>query len=158
MNSDELSEACRQIIQSNNFVDADVADLDAWTVGIVRGFLETANLQWQVAKESVGPVRIIKIFDDKLKYVISMPYKSYDEQTTDQFYWLIGDDPNNDDHGLSPDAASAYLMSKTHPGIRMQDIRKDDGSCLTRMTMPNGEHFDVFFPPGFLSDKAWSKE
>jgi len=158
MTNDELSEACRQIIQSNNFVDAKLDDLDSWTAGIIHQFLETAKLRWQVASESVGLVRIIKIFDDRLRYVISMPYKSYDEQTCSQFYWMIGDDPNNDDHSISPDAASAYLLSKIHPGIKVEDIRGEDGSCLTRMTLPTGEHVDVAFPPEFFSDKTWAGE
>lgn len=158
MTNDELSEACRQIIQSNKFVDAKCNDLDTWTAGIVRQFIETANLRWQVASESVGPVRIIKIFDERLKYVISMPFRSYDEQTCSQFYWMIGDDPNDDAHGISPDTASAYLLSKIHPGIKVEDIRGEDGSCLTRMTLPTGEHIDITFPPGFFSNKTWANE
>lgn len=153
MNTAELGEACRQIIQSGEFIDAKPSDLDPWTAMIVQGFLESSKLKWQLATRLVGPTRVIKIFDDKLKYIISMPSGSYDDQPGDQFYWMIGDDPNNDDHFISPEAASAYLLYKQYPGTKIRDVRKIDGSCWTEMTLPDGSVIELLFPPGFLSER-----
>jgi hypothetical protein len=66
---------------------------------------------------------------------------------------MTGTDPNKDDHSIHPDSASAYLLSKTIPGVQIRDVRKDDGSCVTYMKIPGRGEVALVLPPGFLSNE-----
>lgn len=158
MTEDQLLEKCRQAIQSGEFVDTTTESLDPWTATLAQQFLQTAQLRWQISQYTVGKARIIKICDQRIKYLISLPNGSYQEQKSDQFFWLIGDDPTNADHLIHPDMASAYLLSKAYPGIRIRDIRAEDGSCLTQITLPNGSTAEIHFPAELFKDKTYAEE
>jgi hypothetical protein len=157
MNEQELDEKCKEIIKSDDFLTVTRDTLDEWGAKIVGGFLDTVPIPWKVSRKKIGLAYVIKISDEYLKYLLIMPHKSYEGQTCDQFYWMIGTDPNNDDHSISPDTASAYLINKRFPGTRVVDVRGDDGSSVTRITA-EGKSVEVRFPPGFLSDKTWAKD
>lgn len=153
----EFSEKCGQIIKSDDFIDSTADNLDQWGSSIVRGFLDRANIPWKVSRQKVGPGYVIKIEDKYLKYLLIMPHKSYEGQVCDQFYWMIGTDPNNDDHSIDPNAASAYLISIEIPGARIVNVRGDDGSSVTRIAIGD-KSAELRLPPGFLDDKTWAKD
>lgn len=155
---DQLGEEFRKIIHSGEFYKPKLEDLDEWTQRTINTYLVRPGVEWECSRDMVGPARVIKLNDDRLRYLLIMPHKSYDTQKCDQFYWLCGDDPNNDDYAVLPDTAGAYLISKIIPGLQIIDERAEDGSCLSKMKL-NGEIIaEVHFPPGFLSDDTYSKE
>ena len=108
--SDEFGEQCKEVIVLGNFRTATLDDLDPWTRTLAQSYLGGLGIAWQVAELPVGC--ILKIKDAFLKYLIVMPMGSYEGQTRDQFCWLIGTDPNKDQHTISPDDALVYLLRR----------------------------------------------
>lgn len=117
MTEHEFGEACKEIIASDDFRPVgEVLPTDGkWTTGLIKQFLTPAGLDWQISTAGVGLGQVIKIHDEYLKYLLSIPAGSYSGQSGSQFYWLIGTDPNNDADSISPDDASLYLIQKTNP-------------------------------------------
>jgi hypothetical protein len=155
----EFGVQVHQLIKNGKFEKVDLSKVDdQWARVIIEKFIEYSNIEWSICSEKVGPASIIKLEDDYLKYMLVMAYKSFEGQKCDQFYWIIGDDPNNDDHAIHPDMANAYLLNKAHPGTSITDIRHDDGSNTTKMTMPDGRRAIIKFPKEMFDSNTWSKE
>jgi len=116
----ELGEQARQLIKNGTFEKTNLHTIkDEWAVGIISQCIESNNIEWSICTEKIGPTSIVKLEDDYLKYVLIMTHKSYEGQECDQFYWLNGDNPNIDEHGVHPDVASTYLLKKTYPDIEL---------------------------------------
>jgi hypothetical protein len=109
---------CRQVIAEGKFQKAELGDLDDWSHEIIQQFLTTDNIGWTVVILPVGC--IAKISDAFLKYLIVMPLGCYEGQPCDQFYWLIGNDPNNDKHSITPDNVLVYLLRRHHENERAE--------------------------------------
>jgi hypothetical protein len=154
----ELGEQAHRLIKNNKFEEIDLQNIeDEWAVKIVGMFIEPHNITWSICAEKIGLTSIVKLEDDYLKHILIMPYKSYEGQKCDQFYWLTGDDPNIDEHGIHPDVASAYLLNKSCPGIKLTDVKHDDGSSVTKMTLPNGKQVILRMPKKTFDDDTWAK-
>jgi len=135
----EFGAQAHQLIKNGKFEKVNLSKVDdQWAQGLIEQFVEQHHIEWSICSEKIGPASIVKLEDDYLKYMLVMTYKSFECQKCDQFCWLIGDDPNIDDHAIHPDMASAYLLNKDHPGINIVDVRRGDGSSVTEMTMPDG--------------------
>ena len=155
----ELGEQACQLITNGTFKKTDLhAIKDNWAVGIIDQFIESHGIEWSICTEKIGPISIIKLEDDYLKYVLIMTYKSYEGQRCDEFYWLNGDDPNIDEHGVHPDEASAYLLKKARPDIEFANVRHKDGSSTTEVTFPDGRQSILKMPKKMLSDDTWAKD
>lgn len=155
----EFGAQVHQLIKNGKFEKMDLSKVDdQWARGIIEQFVEASNIEWSICSEKVGPASIVKLEDDYLKYLLVMTYKSFEGQICDQFYWLIGDNPNIDEHAIHPDMASAYLLNKHHPGINIVDVRHGDGSSVTKLTMPDGRRAILRLPKEMFDNNTWSKE
>lgn len=148
----EFGERCREIIEADDFPVTEPFDFDPWISSVVLGFLARHDIKWK-ASRPVGPGVVIKIDDKYLRFLLVMPKGSYDGQSRDQFYWMIGTDPNNDDHSVHPDVASAYLLRKEFPGTEVTEIRGDDGTAITKLKMPGAQPVVIVWPKGMFGDK-----
>ena len=157
----ELGKQLRNIISSNDWYHPTIKELndtDLWASKLVFTFLERHKIGWGVSrKRAAGNASVIKIDDERLRYMLILPQGCYDKSPCDQFYWMVGDNPNNDDHSIHPDQASAYLMMKEFPGLEITDERQEDGSCITRMKHPDGREMEVFFPAVLFDNKTHAK-
>ena len=155
----DLGEQARQLIKDGAFKKTNLhAIKDKWAVGIIDQFIESHDIEWSICTEKIGPTSIVKLEDDYLKYILIMTHKSYEGQKCDQFYWLTGDGPNIDEHGIHPDMASAYLLNKSCPGVKLTDVKHNDGSSITKMTLPNGKQVILRMPKKTFDDDTWAKE
>lgn len=157
----QLGEQLRDIIKKDNWQKPTIKELaktDFWASKLVFTFLERAKIGWSVSTDRAsGNSSVIKIDDERLRYMLIMPQGCYDKSPCDQFYWMVGDDPNNDDHSIHPDQASAYLMAKEYPGIEVIDERQEDGSCRTTLRMPDGREMIVRFPAAMFDNRTHAK-
>jgi len=156
INEHELGERLGNIIKHGDWIKPKLDRLQPWARKLVATFFDRHGIGWQVSKEKVNEALVVKIDDPRIKYMLVLPHQCYAGQQCDQFYWMIGDDPNNDDHSIHPDQASAYLMAREFPGIKITDERGDDGSCISTMEMPEGNKIVIAFPPGTFSDKTYA--
>jgi len=155
----DLGEQARQLIKDGTFEKISLHTIkDKWMVGIINQFIEAHDIEWSICTEKIGPASIIKLEDDYLKYVLVLTHKSYEDQKCDQFYWLIGDNPSIDEHGIHPDVASTYLLKKSHPDVELTNIRHEDGSSTTKMTLPNGKQSVLRMSKEMLNDDIWTKD
>ena len=155
----DLGEQARQLIKNGTFEKTDLCAIeDKWVVGIIGQFIESHGIEWSICTEKIGPTSIVKLEDDYLKYILIMTHKSYEGQKCNQFYWLIGDNPNINEHGVHPDVASAYLLKKAHPDIELTNITHEDGSSTTKMILPDGRQSVLRMSKKMLSDDTWAKD
>lgn len=155
----DLGEQARQLIKNGTFEKTDLCTIeDKWVVGIIGQFIESHGIEWSICTEKIGPTSIVKLEDDYLKYILIMTHKSYEGQKCNQFYWLIGDNPNINEHGVHPDVASAYLLKKAHPDIELTNITHEDGSSTTKMILPDGRQSVLRMSKKMLSDDTWAKD
>jgi len=155
----DLGEQAHQLIKDGAFEKTELHTIeDKWAVGIISQFIESHDIEWSICTEKIGPTSIVKLEDDYLKYILIMTHKSYEGQKCNQFYWLIGDNPNIDGHGIHPDMASAYLLKKLHPNIELTNIRHEDGSATTKMTFPDGKQSVLRMSKEIFSDDTHAKE
>lgn len=101
--SDQFEELIEQ--QKIKFNKVSKAKLDQWTRDTVIVFLEPANIGWELGDVKIGNACCLKIDDDYIQYIDSLP-------DTEQFLWST----DNHHTGIHPDVASAYLATKTIPG------------------------------------------
>ena len=155
----ELGEQAHQLINNGTFKKTNLhAIKDKWAVGIISQFIESHSIEWSVCTEKIGPIFIIKLEDDYLKHLLIMTHKSYEGQKCDEFYWLNGDNPNIDEHGIHPDVASTYLLRKAHPDIEGTNITYETGSSTTEITLPDGRQSVLRMSNNMLTDDTWAKE
>ena len=105
---DEFGKTCRKAITKGGFQQGSLDDLDDWTHKLVQHYLN--GMTWSVVKLSIG--YIIKLDDEFLKYLITMPMGTFYGQAGDRHFWLSGTDPNNPTHTVSAVDALIYLVRK----------------------------------------------
>lgn len=105
--------------------------------------------------------QIIKFHDELLKLAIILPKGSYDDQDCDQFIFYKGFKLCDDDHGqsdaITPDEASAYLISLSFPGSKVVHIRQDNGSHSSIIIKQTGDQTVIQWPTGLTGHKTWTK-
>jgi hypothetical protein len=158
----QLCEQFKNIIKKDSWYNPtikELAETDFWASTLVSTFLDRHNIGWSISTDRAnGNSFVIKIDDKRLRYMLIMPQGCHDKSPCDQFYWMVGDDPNNDDHGIHVDQASAYLMAKEFPGIKVIDERQEDGSCLTTLQTPDGRETVVHFPAALFDNKRYRRQ
>ena len=113
-----------------------------WTISLLM-FLEGSS--WELCTETIGPIEIIKIHDEKLKFLLSLPEGSYHGQERAQFLWMTGPDPDKEDDTISPDDASAYLLMKKFPGSKITNSKDAFGREITDIEK-DGENIRITTP------------
>jgi len=116
-----------------------------WTNALLI-FLEGTGIEWELCIENIGPIEIVKIHDDKIKFLLSMPNGSYQGQEKPQFLWMTGPDPDKEEDVISPDDASSYLMMKKFPDIEITNSKDAFGREITDMKRKEGENIKIIFP------------
>lgn len=159
--NDRLKQQFKSIIKNDSWQKPTVKQLaqtDLWASQLAASFLDPHQLGWSISADRAdGNSSVIKIDDGYLRYMLVIPQGCYDESICDQWYWMIGDDPNNVDHSIHPDQASAYLLKRTCPGIKVIDVRQKDGPSLTTLQTPDGRKLTVHWPAAFFDDKTYTK-
>lgn len=110
------------------FAPADASALTPWGRVVVNLYLGKAGIGWQLGDTKVGRSYCLKVDDHYLQYLDIL-------EETQEFLWCTDDHHNS----IHPDAASAYLIMKTLPGVRVTsrvdgDVRWMDAEVET----PNG--------------------
>ncbi len=103
----ELREYIHTKILEDKFHNIPNEELYDWTQLLLH-FFEGTHINWKTCKTE--KIEILKLDDVFLKYLISIPNGTYQGQDTDQFVWMCGTDPNNDDDCVFPDDASIHLV------------------------------------------------
>ena len=119
LTNEQFGHKAHQLITTANF--AKRQPTHQWAKSLALTFLQDIN--YEICEQTIGQAEILRLDDKYIKYLLCMPYQSYEGQDRDQFMWLIGTDPNNDDDGITPDDANIYFIEKKFPGLRIEDIK-----------------------------------
>jgi hypothetical protein len=117
---------------------------DPWTRSLLM-FFDGTGIEWELCTETAGKAEIIKIYDDYLKFLLSIPHGTYQGQETAQFLWMVGPDPDKEGDTISPDDASSYLIRKRFPGTKITHSRDNMGREITDIES-KGRRIRAVFP------------
>ena len=127
--------------------------VNQWTIALLN-FLTGTGITYKICVERIGLTEILKLNDNYLKFLISMPHQSFEGQECDQFAWLIGLDPTKDEDCITPDEASAYLLEKKFPDTKVTNTRDSDGNHITKMKTGKDE-INLLFPKEMFKNRTW---
>ena len=105
---DEFGETCQKMIIKGGFRQVPLDSLDNWSRALIQSYLN--GITWSVVKLSVG--YIIRLDNNFLRYLITMPMGTFYGQDNEQYLWLSGTDPNDSTHTVSSTDALIYLVRK----------------------------------------------
>jgi len=123
---DSLGDQFEQLIERNQltFRPASLSELDDWGRALVGTFLRhESGITWQLGEPTLGAAYCLQLSDDYLQYLDIYPQ-------TRRFMWCT------DDHhdSVHPDETLAYLLVRSHPGMRVQVLR-DERTGLRRLRL-----------------------
>lgn len=113
------------------FAPAKKEDLSNFGHLIVAVYIEKAGLTWELGDVKIGASYCLKIHDDLIHYLDVL-------EEAEQFVFCI----DNHHSSVKPDEASAYLIAKTMPGIKIR-VEETDSIRLIHVELPNGEKFTI---------------
>ena len=154
LTNEEFGEKAHQLIKTSTFTKTNPTS--PWAKSLLM-FFNGTGITWERCTERVGPAEILKLDDDYLKYLLIMPHQSFEGQECDQFIWMIGTNPNRDEDCITPDEASAYLLQKAIPGLKVTDTTDEHGNKTTRLQLGDKD-LQVKFPKEMFDHKTWEKD
>lgn len=132
---------------------------DVWTRGICDNYFRSSDIDYQVSEpikcETGEYSYLVKVFDDYIKYVLTLPKKCYVEQPCPQFLFYTGS-PLSDDTCITPNQATIYLLQRMRPDIKVVKIVDGQGNDTTIIKNKlTGASATVVFPKELTDPKTW---
>lgn len=133
---------------------------DTWTRGICEQYFRSVGIDYAVSEpikcETGEYSYLVKVFDDYIKYVLTLPNKCYEEQPCPQFIFYTGT-PLSDDTCITPNQATVYLIQKSNPQMKVTKIVDDKGNDTTIIRNKlTGESATIVFPKELTDPKTWA--